>query len=249
MLHILTLKIKEKYPALYVNRLYNSIKRNSTIDFKMYCYTEDPTDIIPEVEIIPIDIDPDKYQLQWHKLIFHNEGFAGIPKGEQCMILDIDWVIIGDMDPILSWSLKEGEFGCIQRWWSRRQNWCYINGGFQIFNMGDTSHLWDIFTEKPDHWMDYYISIGEAEGPVNGEQNFIDKHVEIKRSYLPNEWFCKYDVDDYHKLQKQWMKYVDSTSIFYIDNEFDERIKMVHFSNYLNQQHKHDDPWIKTYWK
>ena len=79
--------------------------------------------------------------------------------------------------------------------------------------------------------------------------SLIDKHVEIKRSYLPNEWFCKYDVDDYLKLQKQWMKYVDSTSIFYIDNEFDERIKMVHFSNYLNQQHKHNDAWIKTYWK
>ena len=249
MLHILTLKIKEKYPAIYVNRLYNSIKRNSTVDFKMYCYTEDPTDIIPEIEIIPIDIDPDKYKLQWHKLIFHKEGFAGIPKGERCIILDIDWIIIGDIDPILSWPLNQNEFGCIHRWWSRRQNWCYINGGLQIFNMGDTSHLWDIFTEKSNYWMDYYISIGEAEPPVNGEQNFIDKHVEIKRSYLPNEWFCKYDVDDYLKLQKQWMKYVDSTSIFYIDNEFDERIKMVHFSNYLNQQHKHNDAWIKTYWK
>ena len=41
MIHILTLKVGTKYSADYVNKLYNSIKRNTTKEFKLYCYTED----------------------------------------------------------------------------------------------------------------------------------------------------------------------------------------------------------------
>ena len=80
MINILTLKVDTKYSAEYVNRLYNSIKRNTTVKFKFYCYTENPVDLLPEICIIPIE-HPNKFKLQWHKLIFHKTGFADIPMG------------------------------------------------------------------------------------------------------------------------------------------------------------------------
>ena len=100
MINILTLKVDTKYSAEYVNRLYNSIKRNTTAKFKFYCYTENPVDLLPEICIIPIE-HPNKFKLQWHKLIFHKTGFADIPIGQKCLILDIDWVILNNIDCIL----------------------------------------------------------------------------------------------------------------------------------------------------
>jgi hypothetical protein len=247
IINILTLKVGTKYPAVYVNKLYNSIKRNTTVDFKFFCYTEDPTDLGPNINVIPLE-DPAELKLQWHKLKFHNTGFAGISTGETCLILDIDWIITNNMDDILSFKLEPGVFGCFERWWSNRRNWCKINGGFQMYLMGDTQHLYDTFFEKPTYWQDYYISIGEAEGPVNGEQNFIDKHVGDKRHWFPMSWFAKVRAEEYKKIQLNWHLDVNSDEPYYMGGNFADSIKMVHFSNSANQMHLIDESWINDYW-
>lgn len=246
MVNLLTLKVGDKYSAEYVNKLYHSIKRNSTVDFTLYCYTEDPTDLIPEVKVVHLE-DPSRFKLQWHKLIFHKEGFANIPSGERCLTLDIDWVITGDMDPILSYDLPKGEFGCFERWWSNLRHFCKLNGGFQMFYMGETDYLWQEFSKDPEHWQRYYIENGFAEGPVNGEQNFIDGHADNKH-WLPMEWFAKYHDVDYKKINRNWERDVNPAEPYFMGGDFCDTIKMVHFSNSDNQMHKVDEHWIKDFW-
>lgn len=246
-MNILTLKVGSKYSSVYVNRLYNSIKRNSTVDFKFYCYTEDPEVLDKDIIIVPIE-DPLEFKLQWHKLKFHQEGFGGIPNGEKCLILDIDWIITGEMDDILLYPLPPKHFGCFKRWWSNRLDDCMINGGFQMFYMGDTDYLWQTFSSNPGHWQEHYINIGEAKGPVNGEQNFIDQHVIQDRSWFPMEWFAKYNDEEIVKIQYNWQTIVGKDEPYYLGGEFDECIKMVHFSNADNNMELIKDQWINNFW-
>lgn len=246
-MNIITLKVGPKYGPEYVNRLYNSLRRKSTTNFDFYCYTDDPEGLHPYVIKVPLH-DPDQFKLQWHKLKFHQTGFGGIKPGDKCLILDIDWIITGDVTPIMDYDLPEQHFGCFRRWWSRRQDYCMINGGLQMFYMGDTNHLWEKFSADPQYWQEYYINIGEAEGPVNGEQNFIDNHVGDKRSWLPMEWFSKYKHDELNKIQQQWSIHMSTSDPFFMLGEFDERIKMVHFTESNNSMSDVKDQWIEDYW-
>ena len=247
MIHILTLKVGTKYSADYVNKLYNSIKRNTSEEFKLYCYTDDNKGVHSDITVIQLN-NPDEFKLQWHKLKFHKINFGGIPTGEKCLILDIDWIVTGNLDEILGYDLPERTFGCFERWWSNLTHLCKINGGFQMFYMGDTHPLWTTFNKTPQYWQEYYIKNGLADGPVNGEQNFIDMHVLIDREWLPMEWFAKYEEVKLKGLQSNWSSKVGIADPFYMGGEFHETIKMVHFSDADNNMELVKDEWINDYW-
>jgi len=166
----------------------------------------------------------------------------------KCLVLDIDYVIVGNLDDILSWDLPNKHFGCQERWWSNLTGYCNINGGFQMFYQGDTMDLYNKFYESPKYWQRYYIQRGEAKGPVNGEQNFIDNHCKLERSWLPPEWFAKYKRDQIFDIQCLWSKRINSEDYFFMCNEFHEDIKMVHFSDAENTMHESDDDWLRYYW-
>jgi hypothetical protein len=247
VIHILTLKVGTKYSVDYVNRLYNSIKRNTTKEFKLYCYTEDKKGLHSDINVIQLN-NPDEFKLQWHKLKFHKINFGGISTGEKCLILDIDWIITGNIDDILGYDLPERTFGCFERWWSNLRSFCKINGGFQMFYMGDTHQLWTTFKKAPEHWQEYYIKEGLASGPVNGEQNFIDTHITLDRSWLPMEWFAKHHEDEYFKIQLNWHMEVNKKEPYFMSGEFCDTVKMVHFSNADNNMELIQEDWINDYW-
>ena len=246
MLNILTLKVGTKYSADYCNILYSSLKRHSDVDFNFICYTEDASGLMKNIQVVDVP-DVDAYQLQWHKMMFHKSGFAGISEGDKCLTLDIDWIITNDMTPILQYELPDNTFGCFERWWSNKRHFCKLNGGFQMYYMGQTNYLWQEFSKQPYYWQRYYIENGFAEGPVNGEQNFIDQHAKNKH-WLPMEWFAKYHKEDLIKIQKNWDADVNSDEPYMLAGEFCESIKMVHFSNANNLIHNSDDDWVFDYW-
>lgn len=250
MVTILTLKKGEKYSSNVVNNLYLSILKNSTVPFKLLCYTDNAKGLNSNILVEEIK-NPDEFPAHWHKLEFHKPGFAGLKPQEDVIIMDVDMLILKNIDSILDFKVSSDEFGAIYRWWSKRTNWCPINGGFQKFKHGTTEHIWTKFNRNPDLWPTYYSSIGEAEPPYMGEQNFIHHNIEasgLKRKYLPVEWFAKYntlqpELFDYWKEKVKDSKYFDNGT-------FDSSIKIVHFSNAKGQHNSIDkisDNWIKKY--
>lgn len=242
--NILTLKVGDKYGPEYINRLYSAICRNTSVDFNFYCYTEDGTGIIDEVDVIPLELRNDVVK-QWYKIDFHH-----MPQIRgKCLILDIDYIIVNNIDDVLSWDLPKNHFGCNYRWWSNMVSDCKINGGFQMFYQGETKHLYDIFYTNPSYWQTHYIKIGKAEGPVNGEQNFVDDNIQLKRSWLPMEWFGKMCTGEVMKfVQLGWLKNIDNSTVFYMNEEFDERVKMIHFSDPNNMIEDYEQELIKECW-
>lgn len=229
MLNILTLKVGTKYTSEDVNKLYENISEHTNIPFRFICYTEDESGIDTSIQTVKME-NPNVFKLQWHKLKFHQTGFGGIPKGEDCLILDLDLKILQNIDPILNFNISSNEFGVIYRWWSDRTHQCPINGGFQKFKSGYTNYFWDIFKNNFEYWQEYYINKGEAFGPVNGEQNFIHNHIEkagLKRKYLPMDWFAKFNNKlNESYIQPLWEKHIRKTK--FVE---DPSIKIIHYSN------------------
>ncbi|MCX7915468.1 MAG: glycosyl transferase, partial [Verrucomicrobiae bacterium] len=88
------------YGPEYVNILYSMIARNITGPFELFCFTDDPTGIRPEVRCYPLpelgcEIPPDvpgkwRKQALWGKTLFDLEGVA--------LFLDLDCVIVDNID-------------------------------------------------------------------------------------------------------------------------------------------------------
>ena len=94
MINILCVKHGSKYSADYVNKLYSMVSRNLKKPFEFYCYTEDPTNLRSEVQVIPIESDLEKW---WLKLDLLN-----IFTKDTNILFDLDVVIMNPLERLLS---------------------------------------------------------------------------------------------------------------------------------------------------
>ncbi len=100
IVNIVCLKWGNKYGPEYVNRLYAGVKRNTTINFKFWCFTDDATGIRPEVRTVPL---PYATQLDswWNKLhLFSND--IPIDQGAWIFYIDLDTLIVDNIDKLLA---------------------------------------------------------------------------------------------------------------------------------------------------
>ena len=99
MKQIICMKWGKLYSADYVNRLYQMIARNITPPFKLYCLTDDPSGIVPEVQIRPcpyLDLPPRMRNGGWRKVSLWAPQVADL-SGE-LLYLDLDIIITGSLD-------------------------------------------------------------------------------------------------------------------------------------------------------
>ena len=107
MMNFVCIKWGDKYPAKYVNNLYNMVKKNYTKPFTFTCYTDDADGLICDTVPIPDDglLHP-KYwfgeeDFCWDRakfLVFNSERWLGY-KGKFCYF-DLDIIIQGNINEI-----------------------------------------------------------------------------------------------------------------------------------------------------
>lgn len=249
-INILTLKTGNKYTADYVNKLYNSLSRNTTVDFNFYCYTEDSNGLDSNINVIPLTLRDDVVK-QWYKIDFHN-----MPQfyDQKCLILDIDTLITGNIDHILNKEIERNQLGGYWIWWNNIRS---INGGFQMFWGGDTIPFHNKFYDDVNYWQSYFIEHGMAEPPINGEQNFITHSCEefsIEIISMEKGEFTKYSDRSLERIKRLWNLRVDvdSPSIgpFMDDNgNLNSKIKLVHFANADNYIHENTEKsFVQDLW-
>ena len=97
-MNIIFVKWGTKYSSEDVNNLYKSLVRE---DFDYYCYTDDPSGIDPNINIINIPAKP-ALKVWWNKLYMFNKDF---PLSGKTIFFDLDvyirsdpWVILNDID-------------------------------------------------------------------------------------------------------------------------------------------------------
>jgi hypothetical protein len=75
------MKWGDKFPALYVNRLYSMVARNITTPFRFVCFTDNAEGIREEVEIqdLPeLHIPEGLPERGWRKLSVFAKNFGGL---------------------------------------------------------------------------------------------------------------------------------------------------------------------------
>ena len=88
-MNIIFVKWGTKYSSEDVNTLYKSLVRE---DFDYYCYTDDPSGIDPNINIIPIPAKP-ALKVWWNKLYMFNKDF---PLTGKTIFFDLDVYIRSD---------------------------------------------------------------------------------------------------------------------------------------------------------
>ena len=116
MTSICTVLTGTKYDVNVVNKLYISLKKHITKDFKFYCYT-DHTGFNDNINIIPITTKNKK--LQWYKLDYFKKD---IIDEEDIILMDIDMDIVGNVDFLFEDNSLDEFRGTHRFWWRWRED-------------------------------------------------------------------------------------------------------------------------------
>ena len=91
---IVCLKHGKKYNAYYVNKLYNMVKRHSTVSFKFACITENPEGLNSDIHVLNLPMLGGTRGWWFKPYIFSNQ----FPLHGTILFLDLDLVIANPID-------------------------------------------------------------------------------------------------------------------------------------------------------
>ena len=166
MINIVCLKWGTKYGPEYVNRLYTGVKRNTTVPFKFWCFTEDSTGILPDVAIVSLPY-ADQLDSWWNKLNLFSQDIPIIP-GSWIFYIDLDTLIVDNIDQILKTRppkmvvLRDFYQGIVK---SANQ----VGSGLMLWRHGRYAHVWNKFIADPKKHV--------ARAGTYGDQWWIEQQV------------------------------------------------------------------------
>lgn len=226
---IVCLKHGTKYSSDYVNKLYNMVHRNSTVDFNFVCLTDDPIGLYDYIKVIKLP----EYDLKgwWFKTwIFSNE----FPISGTILFMDLDIVIVNNIDEL--WEYNPGTF-CIIRDFNRCTipTWEKFNSSIMRFESHRYTKIWDLL----------YRDFAQIRF-FHGDQDWLNKHL-TNFVYWPDIWIqsYKWEIRNRHDLTRVGEKKKFKT----VSNlEISDDIKILVFHGEPNPEDVEDDIIIKN-WK
>lgn len=172
--NVVCMKWGDRYPAMFVNRLYGMVARNTTWTIRFVCFTDDASGIRPEVECQPlptVEYDP-KLGKYWPKLGLMQKDLGGLTG--MTLFLDLDLVILSNIDALFT---HPGRFLIIREW--KDPHLGYGNSSVVRYFIGAESAVLERFhATAPDVIMTTYAA---------KEQNFLTKAVD-EVAFWPPDW-------------------------------------------------------------
>ena len=187
--NVITIKWGKRYGPEYVNRLYGSVKRNLSREFRFVCFTDDAEYIRPEVETYPIPngINPLAIAHFSHgkkQELFHSG--VGDLIGTS-LYFDLDVIIVDSIDCFFNF--KPGEFCVCREWLPPHQRLQYklakrkIGGNTSVFRFEANSlqFVIDMMNNKP-----------HLPRLFNLEQRWLSHALEGRMNWWPSEWVTSF---------------------------------------------------------
>lgn len=170
--HVICLKWGTKFGPEYVNRLYQAIKRNTNVSFLFHCFTDDATNILPEVIIHDLPFKKDLVGW-WNKVYLFSDDMP-IARGEKIFFVDLDTLITGSIDSLLNHDpsvitvLKDFYTGLAKTVVGHDN----IGSGLMSWYHGSYPHIWNEFIRNPT------AAIKSVE--PHGDQRWIQKLIKSR---------------------------------------------------------------------
>ncbi len=197
MLNVISLKHGTKYGSEYVNKLYNMVSRNLTVPFDFYCFTEDPTNLNPKIKIktLPRGLFTGWW---WKPYIFKQGHF---PDGDLNLFFDLDMVIAGNIDKLVSY--LPGEFVGLEdvgRVFRRVPP--KLGSAVLRWPSNHYSNIWEKLEKDPTLVKKFH-----------GDQDWIWHLYKNQIKFFPETWIqsYKWEIRDRSELERQGGKYVFKT--------------------------------------
>lgn len=143
MIQVVCLKWGDKFSPAYVNNLYAGLcEFTETTEFQFHCFTDDDSGIhrgvrchaLPQLDITG----------WWYKLWLFSDELP-FDQGERVMFFDLDTLITGNIDAILSDPCEKDLIGL--------RNLAYPSRGFAsgllMWKHGTQTHVWEKFCADP----------------------------------------------------------------------------------------------------
>lgn len=175
--HIVCLKWGHKYPADYVNKLYNMCKRHTEQQYQFHCFTENAVGLDPGITVHNLPAIR-KLQGWWFKpWFFSNElGIQGT-----LLFLDLDVIICGGLDKFFTYK-KDQDFVII-RDFNRtiRHAWDRCNSSVFRMRIGSRQSQWHRFAEQKD----------DLVRRMPGDQDWMYRYCK-PFAFWPDDWVRSY---------------------------------------------------------
>lgn len=170
MYNVFCIKWGEKYTSDYVNRLFNMVKRNTTLPFRFICLTDNDKGISDEIEIRPLPRDDLDYY--WNKLQLFGDlrGITGTG-----IYFDLDIIIINNIDDIF---LQKGDFVSIDEQAMGIPDARTYNTSIIKWEIGKCNHIINEF--------DRGISEGWLKKIENWSPTFKTIYYDVRLDEIPN---------------------------------------------------------------
>jgi hypothetical protein len=169
-----------KFSKEYVYNLKASVERNTTVDYKFVCFSDQ---ILKDVETIILNPGQNGW---WNKMQLFDGRITG-----RIVYLDLDTVIVGNIDWLLT---HEGKFAGIEDLGSVNQHQPHLKGklqsGVMTWNSKDVDWIWIEFKLLENKLTSAFRGDGEyLESAIP-----VDKRILLQRKYPDKIKSYKYDV-------------------------------------------------------
>jgi hypothetical protein len=180
--NIVTLKWGTRYGPEYVNILHSAVSRNLSLPHRFVCFTDEPKDIGPGVDTLPIpdiDLPPDAKVTGWRKLCLFRDD---LPLEGISLFLDLDIVVTGDLSVFFSFG-SPSDIPIIHNWvpWNKtilRAKPEIGNSSVFRFTANECRFVWDQFHREKE-W---------ALGNFRPPQSYLTHCIRPRMKYWPAEW-------------------------------------------------------------
>lgn len=230
MNYVVCLKHGTKYSADYVNKLFNMVKRNTTVPYEFVCFTENKKGLNPDIRVIDLFLHPN-ISGWWYKTYFFNPH---LPLKGTILYFDLDVIIFNNIDNLFTY--KENEF-CIIRDFNRhvRPNWDRMNSSVFRLNTGDQLQVYEDYIKDP--------SLAKK---FHGDQDWIFAKVKDRFNFWPDEWIQSYKWEMRDRTQ---LRLINGRRNF-IDVAIPNVKEQTSIAVFHGDPNPADckDPWVQKYW-
>ncbi|MGC6426159.1 MAG: glycosyl transferase [Akkermansiaceae bacterium] len=151
------MKWGRKYGGEYVNRLYDSIARNSSTPFELTCFTDDGSGLHEQIKVQPLPdsglnedaMDAKKGGDTWRKVALFMPSLAPI-EGD-ILYLDLDVVITGPLDRFFDY--EPGHFCVIHDWLEKRRGNESGNTSIVRFNLEKHQEIYHYYGKNQEEML------------------------------------------------------------------------------------------------
>lgn len=196
-LNCICLKYGTAYGPEYVNRLFLGLRRHTHSPLRFFCMTDDPADILPEIDVLALPQEPFQARMQaaqqsapqktgrLKKISMFRPDLIPDLDGP-LMVFDLDVVITGDVDEMRDFA--PGKVCMRREWHATPQNGKLGHGSVERFDPKVHGYLYEDMARDPET----AVALGSG-----SEQTYTSRAADAHGDFepFPDHWIVSFKYD------------------------------------------------------